>query len=75
MISITKKRYYAREDVAKMNTAEFSEVEDIINRQLKEGMMNNRAFFESGVQSGNLIWVDEYVRHDGTKVSGYYRSR
>lgn len=27
------------------------------------------------VQSGELIYVDNYTRSDGTKVNGYYRRR
>ncbi len=70
-----EKAYYALEDVGKMSTEEFSSVEDIINRQMEEGTMYNKEYFETQVQDGNLIWVDEYVRDDGTKVKGHYRSK
>ena len=25
--------------------------------------------------NGDLIWVDDYTRHDGTPVKGYYRRK
>ena len=58
-----------------MSTEEFSNVEDVINRQMEEGTMRNKEYFEDQVQSGNLIWVDEYMRDDGTKVKGHYRAK
>ena len=58
-----------------MTTKEFSEMEDIINRQLKDGTMQNKDYFNSKVKNGDMIWVDGYERSDGTKVSGYYRSK
>ncbi len=67
--------YFSREDVGKMTTKEFSEMEDIINRQLKDGTMQNKDYFNSKVKNGDMIWVDGYERSDGTKVSGYYRSK
>ena len=39
------------------------------NRFLTKNEAQNR------VQQGNLIWVDEYVRDDGTKVKGHYRAK
>lgn len=50
-------------------------MEDIINRQLKDGTMQNKDYFNSKVKNGDMIWVDGYERSDGTKVSGYYRSK
>lgn len=67
--------YFSREDVGKMTTKEFSEMEDIINRQMTKGSMQNKDYFENKVTNGDMIWVDGYVRSDGTKVSGYYRSK
>ena len=42
---------------------------------MEEGTMRNKEYFEDQVQSGNLIWVDEYMRDDGTKVKGHYRAK
>ena len=58
-----------------MTTEEFIKIEDIINRQLKDGTMQNKDYFNSKVKNGDMIWVDGYERSDGTKVSGYYRSK
>lgn len=68
------KKFYALEDVGKMTSEEFSNIEETINRQIGEGTMKNKAYFEGEVHSGNMTWVDSYARSDGTKVSGYYRS-
>lgn len=56
-------------------TKEFSDIEDIINRQMQEGSTQNKDYFNSKVHNGDMIWVDEYIRNDGTKVCGYYRTR
>ena len=42
---------------------------------MTEGSMQNKDYFENKVTNGDMIWVDGYVRSDGTKVSGYYRAR
>ena len=47
--------YFSREDVGKMTTKEFSEMEDIINRQLKDGTMQNKDYFNSKVKNGDMI--------------------
>ncbi len=72
---LRKKIHYSTEDVGKMTTKEFSEIEDIINRQLEDGTMHNKEYFDLKAQNGEMIWVEGYVRSDGTKVSGYYRAR
>lgn len=57
-----------------MTTEEFMKIEDIINRQLNEGTMNNKKYFENKVKNGEMIWINEYVRGDDTKVQGHYRA-
>ncbi len=71
---LRKKVYFSNEDVGKMTTEEFMKIEDIINRQLNEGTMNNKKYFENKVKNGEMIWINEYVRSDGTKVQGHYRA-
>ena len=34
-----------------------------------------KADLDEQVKSGGLIYVDNYERADGTKVSGYYRKK
>jgi len=70
-----EKIYYSLEDVRKMSTDEFLDVEHIINRQMEEGTMQNKQYFDALVQAGDLIWVDEYIKSDGTIVSGHYRAK
>lgn len=36
--------------------------------------MPTKAELDKRVRIGELIYVNEYVRSDGTKVSGYYRA-
>ncbi len=66
---------FADEDVSKLTSREFSEVEHIINNQLENNRFLSKKEAENLVQSGDLIWVNEYVRDDGTKVKGHYRTK
>ena len=45
------------------------------SRQLIENgwKIQDKAELDKKVQSGELIYVNEYTKADGTKVSGYYR--
>lgn len=36
--------------------------------------MPTKEALDKRVQTGELVYVSEYTRGDGTKVSGYYRS-
>lgn len=68
-------RYYTREDVAKMSTDEYQEKENHILRQIKNiGMLSDKEA-KNKLQTGDLIWVNSYVRDDGTEVKGYYRRK
>ena len=67
--------FFATEDIAKMSTDEFLAAEDIINNQIKNKIAIPKSQANHGVSSGAYIYVNEYTRDDGTKVSGYYRRR
>ena len=67
--------FFATEDIAKMSTDEFLAVEDIINNQIKNKIAIPKSQANMGVSFGAYIYVSEYTRDDGTKVSGYYRRR
>ena len=67
--------FFATEDIAKMSTDEFLAAEDIINNQIKNKIAIPKSQANRGVSSGAYIYVSEYTRDDGTKVSGYYRRR
>ena len=52
---------------------------NIVNQVLKQYFENGNKMpteeeLKAQVNSGNLIYVDNYTRSDGTKVSGYYRA-
>lgn len=66
---------FADEDISKMTSKEFSEVEHIINNQLENNRFLTKNEAQNRVQQGNLIWVDEYMKADGTKVKGHYRAK
>ena len=44
-----------------------TQVYEFVNSATKEAL-------DKRVQTGELVYVSEYTRGDGTKVSGYYRS-
>ena len=73
--AIIKDITFANEDISKLSSAEFSAVEHIINNQLENNRFLSKKDADAQVQDGNLIWVDEYVRDDGTKVKGHYRAK
>ena len=58
-----------------MSTDEYQEKENHILRQIKNiGMLSNKEA-KNKLQTGDLIWVNSYVRDDGTEVKGYYRRK
>lgn len=70
-------RIFTREEVGSMSGDEFAKYEKEIMAQVKAmcGLMPTNGDLQREVMSGNLIYVNSYTRSDGTKVSGYYRSR
>lgn len=58
-----------------MSLEEYAKFEKEINAQLKSiGIPSNLELQELS-NSGNLIYVNGYMRSDGTLVKGYYRSK
>lgn len=54
--------------------------DDVIERYLEQAIDNDwllpdRAALDDRVKSGELIYVDEYKKSDGTTISGYYRRK
>ena len=72
---IDDKRIFTREEIDEMTTEEYSRLENLINKQLRAGKIMAKADADKKVKSGDLIWVNDYTRSDGTHVRGYYRSR
>lgn len=75
MKDVDPNRYYTREDIAKMSTDEYQEKESYILNQIKNiGMLSDKEA-KNKLKTGDLIWVNSYVRDDGTEVKGYYRHK
>ena len=49
------------------------ELIDIYTKQLLDDYIPEKGELDMRVFAGNLIYVNDYVKQDGTKVSGYYR--
>ena len=70
-------RVYAKEE---FETFDNLTKEKVISKYLEQAIENDWSILtklelDKQVKSGALIYVDSYVRADGTKVSGYYRKR
>ena len=69
---------YTREEVGRMSKEEFAKHEKEINAQTKyfNGTMpTNGDLQQEAMIGGGAMYVNSYTRFDGTKVSGYYRSK
>lgn len=65
-------RIYSREDIGKMSPETFSKNEKAIDHQMRTvGVPTN----DDLKNSSDVVYVHEYTRADGTKVSAYYRSK
>lgn len=68
-------RIYTRNGINNMHYEEFSKKENIIFHQMKTFGIPTEHEAQEEVKNGNLIWVNSYVRNDGTQVHGYYRRK
>lgn len=69
-------RIYTREDIGNMTVDEFAQNEQAIMSQLRRiGIPTNGDMELEAMTNGNVIYVHEYIRLDGTRVRGYYRSK
>ncbi len=67
-------KLYSREDIGAMSTKEYLDFEDEIMAQMHSiGIPTNNELYNAS-RSGETIYVESYVRRDGTRVRGYYRS-
>ena len=48
-------------------------IDAYIKQYVSDKKMPTKEELDKRVYLGNLIYVEEYTRSDGTKVSGYYR--
>lgn len=72
------KRIFTREDVGAMSSYEFAKYEKEIDAQTKAfngTMPTNGDLQREAMSGGGVVYVNSYTRSDGTKVSGYYRSK
>ena len=72
---IDTNRVFTNEEIAQMSKEEYKKIENFIENQLAKGSILSKAQADVEVKSGNLIWVNAYIRSDGTEVSGYYRKK
>ena len=69
---------YTREEVGQMNSSEFAKHEKEIDAQTRafNGTMPTNGDMQREVMTGGgVVYVNSYIRSDGTQVKGYYRSR
>lgn len=71
-------RVYTREDLQELvNGNKYDLYENDIIKQLKEygGTMPTKSEADNQVLQGQLIYVEEYTKSDGTKIKGHYRRK
>ena len=69
---------YTREEVGQMNSSEFAKHEKEIDAQTRAfngTMPTNGDLQREAMTGGGVVYVNSYIRSDGTEVKGYYRSR
>lgn len=58
-----------------MNDLEDPAVQDVyLDQAMEKKGLPTKEEVDKRVLNGGLVYVENYVRSDGTKVSGYYRS-
>ena len=72
---IPEGKIFTAEEIGKLSTADFQKFEKYIDKQLKEFGVPRENQAKDMVSKGDLIWVDDYKRNDGTPVKGYYRRK
>lgn len=70
-------KVYSREEFEALDDKTKSKVRENYFGQIIENnwKIPSKADLDNQVKSGELIYVDDYTKGDGTKVSGYYRRR
>ena len=68
-------KIFTAEEIGKLSIDDFQKFEKYIDRQLKEFGIPRENQAKNMVSNGDLIWVNDYERHDGTPVKGYYRRK
>ena len=72
---IDSNRIFTNEEIKQMTPDEYNRLENFINQQVAAGKVMPEVEAKQQLKAGNLIYVNSYIRSDGTEVKGYYRSR
>ena len=72
---IDTNRVFTNEEIGQMSMDEYSRLENFINQQVATGNVMSENQAKQELKAGNLIYVNSYVRADGTEVKGYYRRK
>lgn len=67
-------RVYHRDEVSMKDLDNPIIMDTYLDQALEYDNMPTKEDLDKRVGTGELVYVDEYTRGDGTKVSGYYRS-
>ncbi len=68
-------KIFSREDIENMSFEEYAKDEKLIQAQLNSIGIPSNSDLQKLINGGSVIYVNEYVRSDGTFVKGYYRSK
>lgn len=67
---------FSREDIGAMSTKEYTDNEKAIHAQINSiGAPTTSELHTAASTGGGAVYVEPYIRADGTQVKGYYRSR
>lgn len=67
---------FSREDIGAMSTKEYTDNEKAIHAQINSiGVPTTSELHTAASTGGGAVYVEPYIRADGTQVKGYYRSR
>ena len=68
-------KVFTAEEIGNLSTDDFQKFGKYIDKQLKNFGVPYENQAKDMVLKGDLIWVDDYKRNDGTPVKGYYRRK
>ena len=69
-----RNRIYHKDEISMKDLDNPIILDTYLDQALEYGDMPTKEDLDKRVGTGELVYVDEYTRGDGTKVSGYYRS-